>query len=144
MAPIVEQDAQLLLGTFPVPLLSVLPNLRRWEIHGGGRTNDLLPIPILCFHKAALARLRYWPIEELHLRSVKVSSVVELTRLVASFPRLRHLGWDNVDFDVSGRLSFGARRLSTCRRLCGSVTALDVSVLNQALMRARAKRSSKA
>ena len=130
VTPIVEKETLLLSGIFPTPLLSTrLPNLRRWEIrHRASGARVPSHEQSLSFHRATLTQLHYCSlsIEELQLSAVRFASAAELVRLGGSFRGLRHLGWDDVSFDL-GRNDFtDTNKLSAYRHL-GSIKTLDVS-----------------
>ncbi|TBU33873.1 hypothetical protein BD311DRAFT_397206 [Dichomitus squalens] len=131
VTPIVEEEALLLSGVFPTPLLSTrLPNLRRWEIiHRASRSRIPSNEQSLSFHKATLTQLQCYSssIEELRLSALRFTSAAELVRLVGSFPCLRCLAWDDIGFDSGRDHLHEANRLLAYRRL-GGLTTLDVSI----------------
>lgn len=132
MAPsVAEKRPACLVGTFPISLISRLPQLHRWALRNDpseGGSNQIK----LSYHATTLRQLRTSsPIVDLSLKGSRFVSCYEFLRFITSFTRLKHLQCDTIRFDRSDSLDSGRPKPRSLSKLRLSTLLVSMFVAYQ-------------
>lgn len=115
-----------LLGVALVPLLQLLPLLRRYRLvhHGLDLKPTELQAGALGLHQRSLTYFKQYArgVQELHLESITFRDPRELARLTMSMPSLRHLHCVNLRHSTGDPLNFTAQFTNKSRLLSMNVS----------------------